>query len=344
MSIPRPETGMSAYEQDVWLKLTQLEHKRNNRVSTRAAEWTSDKVQRAATYAKQKSKTVEQALDVSDAVYKKALEGLCQAVMLPAVRSVNVETRLKKAAKAGLEASSAQQFRTQNDLERVDKHPPRMRYTAALALESAASALAVTGAQLSTTVSGGTTAGVAVGAVAADTAATMAALGRAVSEIAAHYGYDPRQPEEERFILGILNFTTAATQAGKVQALQGLSQLTQQMMRQPTWKELEKRVLVKVVQRVFSSLGLRLTKQKLAQVVPALGVAVNAGLAVGLMEDAVRGAMHVYRLRFLSEKYDLDTAEWVADLGRDEPVEEVIDIEILPEDWENLDEDESGSE
>ena len=23
---PRPETGMSAYEQDVWLKLTQLEH------------------------------------------------------------------------------------------------------------------------------------------------------------------------------------------------------------------------------------------------------------------------------------------------------------------------------
>ena len=52
--------------------------------------------------------------------------------------------------------------------------PPKFGYAAASAGQGAATALAVTGAEVATTVTAGTTAAVALGAVAADSVASMA--------------------------------------------------------------------------------------------------------------------------------------------------------------------------
>lgn len=326
--------AMSDYERRVWDELTNLEVKRRNSLTGKAVKKVGDVGGRVRDRLESTS-AGEAFFGTSDEVLAKATQGLYLAVFVPALRTVSVNARLKQARQAGLCAESLEELRT-NDLKDVDKRHPRMRNTGALAAESVASALAITGAEVATTVSGGATAGVVIGAVSADAAATVALLGRSVADVAVHYGFDPKLPEEERYVLAILNFGTASTQAGKVAALAALSNLTNQMMRKAAWKQLERDVLVRVIQRVFQQLGLRLTQRKLAQVVPFAGAAINLGLAVQLMETAVKSALHVYRLRFLTEKYGLDPNEWSATFEgegeSDEESETIIDVEVLDED------------
>jgi hypothetical protein len=158
---------------------------------------------------------------------------------------------------------------------------------------------------------------VAVGAVATDVACSIALLGRIVSVVAAEYGFDVRDPEEEIFALGTISVGSAGSPAARVAALASLSRLTQQMMRQATWKQLNHHALVQVIDLIFKSLGLRLTHQKLGQAVPVAGIIINGGMSAQMADQTYRRAREIYRLRFLSEKYDLDPRAWVtaADAG-----------------------------
>jgi hypothetical protein len=71
-----------------------------------------------------------------------------------------------------------------------------------------------------------------------------------------------------------------------------------------------------------------LTKKKLAQAVPVAGALINAGVNAGLIRQAFRRAEAVYRLRFLSEKYGIDPAEWCREFptGSDE-AEPVVQVD-----------------
>jgi len=177
--------------------------------------------------------------------------------------------------------------------------------------QGGATAVAVTGAVVSSTVTGGVTASAAIAAVAADAAATLAFMGRITALVAAHYGYDVREPEEEVFALGVLSLASAGIQGGKTQTLRSLSRLTQQMMRQATWTQLRGHQLVGVIEKVYLALGFQLAKTKLAQAVPVAGVVLNAGLSAQLADQTFRRAGDAYRLRFLSEKYGIDPAAWL---------------------------------
>jgi hypothetical protein len=201
-------------------------------------------------------------------------------------------------------------------------------WTVGSAAEGAATSLMVTGAEVSATVSGGVTAGVAVGAIAADVTATMAVMGRSIGLVASTYGYDVCQPEEELFALGVLSLASAGSLGGKAAAMASLSKLAQEMMRQAAWKQLNKHVLVNVIQRVYAALGFKLTKAKLAQAVPVAGAVINGAVNAGLTHQAFRRAEAVYRLRFLSEKYDIDPAEWRRDapVGSDD-AEDIVQID-----------------
>ena len=131
--------------------------------------------------------------------------------------------------------------------------------------EGAATSLAVTGATVASTVSGGTTLGVAAGAVAVDVTTVMVGMGRIVALVAAHYGYDVREPEEQVFASGVLSYSTANNAAEKAASLAALSRLTQEMMRQATWKQLQQHQMVNIIQTIVTSLGFNLTKKKLSQ-------------------------------------------------------------------------------
>nr|WP_305783739.1 EcsC family protein [Actinoplanes lichenis] len=147
--------------------------------------------------------------------------------------------------------------------------------------------------------------------MAGDAVASLALLGRAVSEVAVHYGYDPRRPEEELFLMGVLNYSMASSSTSKTAALASLSRPTQQMMRRATWGKLGKEPLVAVIAQIFKLLGLRLTKARLAQVVPIAGSIVAAGLSFNMLSSAIEDATRLYRARYLSEKHNLSWEEWI---------------------------------
>ena len=138
-------------------------------------------------------------------------------------------------------------------------------------------ALAVTGAEVATTVTAGTTAAVAIGAIATDSVASMAMMGRTIGVVATRYGCDVQLPYEELFAVGVLSLGVAGSSGAKTEALAALSRLTQQMMRQATWRQLNEHLMVRAIGRAYQMLGLRLTQRKLAQTVPFVGGRVERG-------------------------------------------------------------------
>jgi hypothetical protein len=263
-------------------------------------------------------------------IVEKTLNGTLELTFNPALRSASVEGALRGYQKKHGDVLSLEDLQ-KLDLQHLDRFRRRKGlYVATSAAQGTGTSLAVTGAVVSTTVTGGATASVVVGVVAADTVASLAMMGRSVGSVAVRYGYDVRLPDEELFAMGVLSLGMASTLEAKHAAIAALSRLTQQMMRRATWKQLNEQVLVRVIGRVYQVLGLRLTQRKLAQTVPFVGVAINAALNANMTRHTYQRAENVYRLRFLSEKYDLDPLAWLQDIpGLDddlEPQTELPDI------------------
>jgi len=133
--------------------------------------------------------------------------------------------------------------------------------------------------------------------------------------VAAHYGYDVREPEEQVYASGVLAYSTAGSAAEKITALSALSRLTQDMMRRATLKQLQQHQIVSVIQKVVSSLGFKLTHRKLTQAVPIAGTVINSGLNARIVYRTFDRSQRAYRLRFLTEKYDLDPQAWTPDVA-----------------------------
>ena len=297
--------AMSPYEQAAWDAAISRLNRRRSSKARRAIGIATTPVKKAAGGAWQRLPLNE---DVERQVMK-AVGGMKAVTFDPALRSVDAAKALKR------HGVSTRAELMGLDLQRLDRSLPGFRtlYSALAMVEGGGSALAVTGAEVSSTVSGGATVGVAVAAIGADAATSMALMGRVIGRVAAEYGYDVRLPEEEAFALGVMSLGTAATAAEKVAALANLRRLATVMMRQPTWAELNKHALVKLIDRVFTALGEKLVKRKLAQAVPVAGVLINAGLSAQMADNAYRSARDAYRLRFLSEKYAIDPGGWGPD-------------------------------
>lgn len=287
--------------------------------TSKAAEWTDGKL------------SVPQVKDIVE----RSLAGTLDLTFRPALRSASTDAVIRELNKKFPVISDPSDFRLL-DLEELDRVRQRkVTYSAASAMQGAGTSLAVTGAVVSTTVSGGVTAGAAIAAMAADSAAALAMMGRSIGSVAARYGYDVTLPDEEAFAMGVMSYGMAGSIHAKALALQSLSRLTQEMARQATWAQLNNHVLVRVIERMYVSLGLKLTKKRLAQTVPAIGVAINATMSANATKTTYERAEDVYRLRFLSDKYGIDPADWVAQVSTAEEVpdgEDIIDVvELLEE-------------
>lgn len=305
------QKNMSAYETKVWADLLNGERKRRDSLPTRVAGKVAAVTKRAGEQLR-KVPGAAMALEVGDETIGKALEGAFKAVFLPAVRSASLDKRVEKLRGRHPELDAESLFGSL-DLKDLDKGRPALTIPFLGVLESGLASVVVTGATVSTTVSGGTTAGVALLAVTSDAAASLALLGRAVAEVAVHYGYDPREPGEELFLMGVLNYSMASSSASKTAALTSLSRLTQQMMRRATWEQLGKDPLVKVLLQIFKLLGFNLTKARLAQVVPIAGGILTAGLSFTMLHSAINDATRLYRARYLAEKHGLSWDEWITE-------------------------------
>lgn len=233
----------------------------------------------------------------------------------------------------------------QLDLKHVDKVASFTRlhyaYSLTAAAEGAAAGLAVSGGQAMATFGSvaGAGAGAAPGlgtiatAMGVDAAAVLTACSRVVAHDALYYGYNPRDPAEEIFMMQIIGLGLATTASAKVAAYQQLSILTRSLAINVAWRELSQQTFVKVAQKFAAQFSQKLTKKKLGQFVPVAGIGIGAALNWKIVDDIADAAYWAYRERFLYDKGG-DTnpiiidAETIADdqTERDETAINVVDI------------------
>ena len=85
-----------------------------------------------------------------------------------------------------------------------------------------------------------------------------------------------------------------------------LAHLAQHVVEERTWKELERGAFVQLVKQLCRALGVRLTRRKLAQIVPGVGALVGGTLNATFTARVCDTAYHLYRERVLLTKYGPD--------------------------------------
>lgn len=136
-----------------------------------------------------------------------------------------------------------------------------------------------------------------------DIVALIALNLRAIGEYATYYGFDVSQQEERLFALNVLGLACSPTDASKALAMAQLVRIAQDVARKRTWQVLEKNAFVKLIQQITKTLGIRLTKAKLAQILPGLGAAIGGGFNAYFTAKVCDAAFFLYRERFLAAKY-----------------------------------------
>ncbi|TDC35563.1 hypothetical protein E1261_01370 [Kribbella albertanoniae] len=196
------------------------------------------------------------------------------------------------------------------DLEQIDIVRGRgasWYYPAAAALSGAGAGMVISGGELVAAASGGAAAapsGAAIaGAFTGDAAFVLGLASRSVGHVSLLYGYDPEAPAEKLFVMSVVNAGTATSATAKTAAMSDISRLTQALVRGKSWDVLNETVVARVSTQLAKAFGIRLTKQGLGKVVPAVGIVVGGTLNWATLEAIVDAADVAYRRRFLLEKY-----------------------------------------
>lgn len=236
------------------------------------------------------------------AAYSAVAQGLGKATASTSSRTLSRGRVIQKYARAGHEVASLEDIH-RIDLSAVDSvgkfHGIRYRHAMAAATEGLGSAAAITGGETLAGFGGvfGIGAGAApglgtvAGALAVDVAAVLGLAARTAAATALYYGYDPRQPEEEVFMMSVVALGMATGTSAKTAAYSELSQLTQLLALSAPWTKLNEKVLTKIAQQFAAKFQQTLTKKKLGQFVPVAGLAVGAGLNY-LVIDRIAVAAH----------------------------------------------------
>lgn len=124
---------------------------------------------------------------------------------------------------------------------------------------------------------------------------------RFMSQVAHTYGFETTSQEEKMFLLGLL--AVGATEPGtKAAFLSNLNRIALDVARKKTWTDPNEHAFAAVVRKVAEIVGIRLTKRKLAQLIPLAGCAVGAGFNYAYTHQNLETARMMYRKRWLMER------------------------------------------
>lgn len=126
---------------------------------------------------------------------------------------------------------------------------------------------------------------------------------RAIGEYATYYGFDVSDQAERLFMLNILGFASSPSDTAKEAAMAQLAKIANQVAKKKAWKNLEQHAFVQIVQQMAKALGIRLTKAKLAQLIPVFGAVVGGGFNAYYTGKVCDAAYFLYRERFLARRY-----------------------------------------
>jgi len=144
---------------------------------------------------------------------------------------------------------------------------------------------------------------------------------RAIGEFASYFGFDVSLQNERLFAMNVLAYASSPTDKSKQIALAQLIKISQDVAKRKTWKVLEEYAFVQMIQSIAKAVGLRLTKAKLAQIMPVSGAIVGAGFNTYYTSKVCDAAFYLYRERYLAEKYGPDAIEVTVKPAKDLHVE-----------------------
>ena len=104
--------------------------------------------------------------------------------------------------------------------------------------------------------------------------------------------------------MNVLSYASSAGDAKKGTIMASLVKISKDVAAKKSWKKLEEHAMVVVIKKIAESLGVRLTKAKLAQIIPVAGAAVGGGFNAYFTAKVCETASFMYRERFLANKYD----------------------------------------
>ena len=303
---------MSNYEREQWARIQQWrtdQSSRRSRLPAPVREKLADTGE-LANRAWKAAPGTEMVGEVDGRVFAAGNQAIADAVAASLQRD-----RIMRAARAtGAQIDDLADLRTL-DLKVIDSILPslNLRYAASSALTGAGSGFVAGGGTAAMVGTAGVAAApgaLAVGgALAADVVATVALASRVVTHYAGYCGYDTRREDEKAVLLAVIGAGILSDGAAKQAALLRVRQIAMMVARRAAWKDLGEETIVKLVQVLFARLNANLTKQKLGQTLPFVGIAAGAGLNYALMRRVGTTASFMYRERFLIDKYELDAAE-----------------------------------
>jgi hypothetical protein len=346
--MPDEPAQMVPYERDAWHALQRRVERRLSRNARRlpGAARVGDATRALAS----RARSLPGASTVLSAV-QAAMSGLSDLSGRAARASVRRGAVLEAYRKAGAKVERLEDIRNL-DLQLIDDVKPRLdiRYATAVALQGAVAAAAITGVDLlvagesvvTAGVGAAPGAGVVLTAVAADSLGVLIASQRAISHVASYYGYDTSHSDEQLISLGVLGLGVASA-SGKRAAYKELNQVVQGLARRQTWSQLNENVITQIVQKAFSSFGFDLTKRRLAEAVPVVGIAVASGLNARTLLSVVSEADNFYRARLLSDRYGVSLGvAAAADAGESVGgLVEIIEAEIVEDEEDDKDDDQT---
>lgn len=201
------------------------------------------------------------------------------------------------------------------DLSSIDRVMPRLStfYSLGSGAAGAISGAVMGGATMSGAASGAATGGatalpsvaVVVGTLATDVAALVASAFRAVSHHAAYHGFDTRNSSEFAFAMGVIQAASANSQLAKQAAFIDLQRITALVAKKATWDRLNREPFLYLANEFHARLHRRLIKRKIAQITIVVGVLIGFGANYKFLSEVSDHAYHLYRERFLAEKYGL---------------------------------------
>lgn len=240
--------------------------------------------------------------------------GLVELAASASEASVRRKRILKAYRAAGHDVNTLQDIRALS-LDQVLAVKPRLSlvYSGTAAAEGAVSGVFASGGSVAAVLGMGVASapgvGVTASAMAVDVTAFLAAATRLVAHTAAYYGYDSEDPTERLFSTMVLSQAIDPAGAGrdfiveKQATMLAFNKVMQDLARQGSIEMLGGSVIVSAMKSLFSAMGVRLASRKLAQIVPVAGIVVSAGLNAALMRTIGDTADHLYRERFLAERY-----------------------------------------
>ena len=168
-------------------------------------------------------------------------------------------------------------------------------------------------------VEGGGTGLIGLPGIAIDIPALVGMNLRAIGEYATYCGFDVAKQHERLFLMNVLGFASSSTDSAKQVAMAQLVKIAKEVAQKRTWKEIERHAFVAAIKKIAQALGIRLTKAKLAQIIPAAGAIVGAGFNGYYTAKVCDAAYHLYRERFLATKYGPDIIQGDSSPSADEP-------------------------